>query len=124
MTYKLLPAKLRASSDTPLHLDVPHQPSSRPRVRVVSLVPIDEGLPSCNPRYSGPATAKNDIVLPVEEVSSVARVQVHRLEASVWSQSCRRPLPETTHISLTAEALAVARHRSWVPVREADVGTV
>lgn len=100
--------------------NISHQPGCCPRVRIVPLVPIDEALPSCNPRYSRPAPTEDDVVLPVEKVGRVARVQIHGLESRMWRDSCRRPLPQAAHVSLTAE-VAVSSHGSGMPVGKADI---
>ena len=62
------------------------EPGSAPHIRVVTLVPVDEALPTGNARYRGPTAAEADIVLAVEKVSGVARIEVHGLETRVWSQ--------------------------------------
>lgn len=59
-------------------------------------------------------------MFPIEEIGRIARVQVHSLESWMWSDSCRCPLPQTTHVSLTVE-IGASSHGSRVPVREADV---
>lgn len=101
-------------------LHISHQPCRCPRIGIIPLIPIDKALPSRNPRHSRPAPPENDVVLPVEEISRVPRIQIHGLESSVWCDGCRSPLPEASHVSLTAE-IGGSGHGSGMPVGKADV---
>jgi len=100
--------------------NISHKSGSGPRIRIVPLIPIDKALPSRYPRNSGPAASKNDVVLSIEEVGCIARVQIHGLESKMWREDCRCPLPQAAHIGLTVK-LIVARHESGMPVGKANI---
>lgn len=73
---------------------------------------------------SRPGTAQDNVMLLVEKVGSVARVDGHRLKAIPPPKHGARPLPDTAHLGLPSEVTAVGRDRDGVPVLEADVGAV
>lgn len=70
----------------------------------------------------GPRTTEDDVVLLVEEVGRVQRVQRHGLEALVAAERRTRPLPDAAHLGLSSEDVAPRCHWHRVPVLEADVG--
>jgi hypothetical protein len=67
-------------------LNAANEPCSCPRVRVVPLIPVDEGSASSDARVGGPGSAQDDVVLAIEEVTRISRVQVHGLESLELSQ--------------------------------------
>lgn len=71
----------------------------------------------------GPRAAQHDIMLPVEEISRVSRVQLHGLKPFVAREGGTGPLPHAAHLTLADEVGASRRDGLGVPVAEADVGT-
>ena len=101
--------------------DIADQSGRTPDVGVVLLVPIDKGLPQGDARDSGPTATETNIVLAVEEVGGVARVQVHGFESIVGRQRRAGPFPKTSSVALSAEAIAMGRDGRRMPVAEGDI---
>lgn len=106
-----------------MNLRIPHNSRSRPRKRIISLIPIHEALPPRNPRMGGPRTAQHDIMLPIKEISRVSRVQLHGLKPFVACERGTGPLPHAAHLTLADEVRASRCDGLGVPVAEADIGT-
>lgn len=100
---------------------IPDESGRAPNIGIIPLVPVDKSLLHGDAQNSRPATAETNIMLAIEEVGGIARVQVHRLESIVWRQRCASPFPKTTKITLSAEAVAVARDRRGMPVAESYI---
>lgn len=103
---------------------IPNKAGAGPRVRVVALVPVDKAATACDARVRGPRAAEHNVVLAVEEVGRVRRVERHGLEALVARQRRARPLPDAAHARLARERIAAGRDGLRVPRLETDVGTV
>ena len=108
-------ARFSASGD-----NVPDKPSRTPDVGIISLVPVHKALPARDPRNGRPTPSQADVVLAVEEVLCVSRIQVHCLEAGEGREVCASPFPKAAEGSLAGEGGAVG-DRGWVPVGEADI---
>ena len=85
------------------------------------LVPVDERLAASNPGDGSPTATKADIVLVVEEVCGVGRIEVHGLEVVEPEQSGARPFPKASDITLTAQFVSVASDGGRMPFFEADI---
>jgi len=103
-------------------LNVPDQSGGAPHIGIVSLIPIDKALPSSNSWDCGPAAAQADVVLAVEEVGCVARVEAHWLEAWEGRERSACPFPKAAYLALTAR-LGQVSHRCGMPVPEANIAT-
>lgn len=102
---------------------VANQSGSAPNVGVVTLIPIDEALAASDARNRRPASSEADIVLAVEEVSSISWVESHRFKSIVISQRRARPFPETSSVTLAAQRIFMS-DCSGMPVVESDIPTV
>ena len=69
-------------------LDATNEPCSCPCIGIVSLVPVDESLAAGDAWMGSPGSAEDDIVLSIEEVTCISRVQVHGFE-SLELRQCR-----------------------------------
>lgn len=98
-----------------------HQSRAGPNVRIVPLVPVHETLSARNPRMRSPTATKHNVVLAVEEIRRVGRVESHRLEPSMLLQHGASPFPNTAQFALTRELVAILGHRNRVPVFESHV---
>lgn len=108
-----------------LHLgDITNQPCCTPGVRIVVLVPIDEGFATCDTRYCSPAATETDIVFVIEKVGAVSRIEIHRFESVKLEQRSTCPFPQTTGITLTMKLVSIASDCNWMPILEADIAAV
>lgn len=67
---------------------------------------------------SSPRSAKHNIMLAVEEIRRICRIELHRLESLMLLQHGASPFPNTTQLGLTRELVPVRCHRNRVPVFE------
>lgn len=88
------------------------------------LVPVDERLAASNSRDCSPTTTEADVVLVVEEVCGVGRIEVHGLEVVELEEGGACPFPKTSNITLSAELISVASDGGRMPVLEADVAAL
>lgn len=103
---------------------IANKPGTSPRIRIVALVPIDKAATASNARVRRPRAAQHNVVLAVEKVGRVGRVQRHGLEPLVPGERRARPLPHAAHARLPGQRVAAGRDGLRVPRLEADVGTV
>lgn len=103
---------------------IPYQASSIPDERVVALIPVDEALSTCDPRDRCPTATETNIVLLIEEIGGITRVECHWLETLIRRQRATSPLPKASGIALTTQATSITCHRRRVPKLEPDVSTL
>lgn len=103
-------------------LQVPHNPSADPSIRIITLIPVHKGLTTSDAGMSRPRSTKDNVVLLIEEVGGVVWVHRHGLEPFVLTKGRAGPFPNTAHLAAAGEAVAVAGHRSRVPLSETNVG--
>ena len=102
---------------------IANQSGRAPDVGIVSLIPIDEALAAGNARNRRPAPSEADIMLSVEEVSGVSRIEIHRFESLMSSQWRARPFPKTSIVALTTE-LVFASDCGGMPILESNISTI
>lgn len=99
---------------------IPDESGRTPDKGIVPLVPIDKGLSQGDARDGGPTPAQTDVVLVVEKVGRVPRVQLHGGKPLVGGEGRAGPFPEPADVGLAAEPV-VAGDGSRVEVAEGDV---
>jgi hypothetical protein len=83
-----------------------------------------QALAAGNARVSRPGAAEHDVVLLVEEVGCLSRVERHRGETLPGAEDGTGPFPDASHVPLTGKGVTSSSDRRGVPVLESNIGSV